>query len=186
LQIWTATRAESPIVVKLGRLSGEILAMPIDGPGPYPFEFEAIDDVDALTSLIFTLDVRQAKATVEADRTRILGLVEEHGGVKELNSWVGTAVYNSWRVMRIPAVRDAVYGRTPNLDAEFSGGDPGGTLLHELTHAGFREACTRLLGALEAREVEAETDGGGSGIIDVQTKVGNTALMFGEYLLECL
>ena len=88
---------------------------------------------------------------VAADRERILGLVARHGGFDELNTRVGTAVYNAWRVMALPAVRDAVYATLPSAAAArpalapgavtaaaavVPGSDPGGSLLHEVVTRG--------------------------------------------------
>mmetsp|Transcript_20574 Transcript_20574/g.42176 ORF Transcript_20574/g.42176 Transcript_20574/m.42176 type:complete len:468 (+) Transcript_20574:102-1505(+) len=180
-ELWTAARSEAPIIVKLGHHDEE------------SDTFKAVDDVDIVTGLVYSTDISEACATVEADRRRIMALVATEGGIAELNTCVGTAVYNSWRVLGIAQVRDVVFGAATGVEAvtlsnEEKGegkGDPGGTILHELVHGGFIEAAGRLLVACSV-DVNAATDKGNTALmfkhgahVNPRNNKGETALMLG-------
>lgn len=145
------------------------------------FDFIPETDENVVTELVFSIDIRRAKATMPEDLERIHAMIEEQGGLDELNTSVRTAVYNNWRIMQIPAVQYALRGSKTkvtqflrNFDASASastgtgtytyGGDPGGSLLHDLVHGNY---CIAAQLAIDC-----------GAAINKQTDKGNTPLMF--------
>jgi hypothetical protein len=133
--------------------------------------FVAESNADLVVKHVYATDIRKAKATVEADLTRIHAMIEEQGGLDHLNTRICTAVYNNWRIMQIPAVQHALMGSREQVSqflatfdpAQYSG-DTGGTLLHDLVHGNF---CS-------AAELAIECGAN----VSAQTDKANTPLMF--------
>ena len=135
------------------------------------FKFVTESNVDILTEHVFSTDIRKAEASREEDLDRIHKMIETQGGFDELNSRVRTAVFNNWRIMEIPGIKDALMGSREavknslkNHDPETYEGDPGGSLVHDLVHGNMCVAA------------ELVMDCGAD--INLQTKKGNTPLHF--------
>ena len=135
------------------------------------FKFVIESNVDIVTEHVFSTDIRKAEASRPEDLDRIHKMIETQGGFDELNSRVRTAVFNNWRIMQIPGIKDALRGsRKDILDSlkkhnpETYEGDPGGSLLHDLVHGNMCVAA------------ELVMDCGAN--INLPTKKGNTPLHF--------
>jgi len=160
-EIHTTVIKDNALLIKMGEKSKKDL----------DFSFIPESDVKIVTELVYSTDIRNAKATMPEDLDRIHSMIQEESGFDELNTTVRTAVYNNWRILQIPAVQDALSGSRKKVtefldyfDEENYEGDPGGSLLHDLVHGNFCSAA------------ELAIDCGAP--IDKHTKKGNTPLMF--------
>ena len=69
-----------------------------------------------LDNLVYSIDVRQAHASVEADRIRILKEIEEGAGAAALNAMAIGAMNSAQYAVDQPAVLSAAFGDSTALD----------------------------------------------------------------------
>jgi len=165
-EIHTTVVKDQALVIKMGGRDADS-----DTKSGIGFRFTTESNEDTVTKLVFSTDIRNAKASYPEDLERIQNMIKEQGGFDELNTRVRTAVYNNWRIMKIPAVQYALSNNGEKVtsflntfDSKTYTGDPGGSLLHDLVHGNLCSAA------------QLAIDCGAT--IDNQTDKGNTPLMF--------
>ena len=116
--------------------------------------------VEGLGYLATGLDVRQARATVPADRERILEHIRTGVGFDELNRLAKGAMVGSPSCMKQPALLAAVCGDLAPL-AALSGGAQLNEALSGAAGGGFLAPTQALLARAQEFNLDAQSDDGG-------------------------